>query len=235
MNFKTFMQKLDGKQNETIDSATVATGTLDVQSIMRIARGLGYFLASMEERSDFPNGIQLAFDGGQRGFSCDALGLYLQYPSYFRTELEIIQRAGEWYSQQSNGDTPSSVQEGVPVAPEQSYERADWAVTSGDIPYVTWTEWAATEHQRFERENRDTERATVGSATSDTLSGPEPTGDDHRFDAAQYRTHARGLRETLGEQESGVSGVRNERESRERSPEDTRESLRRSMERESGR
>lgn len=211
MNFKTFMQKLDGKQDETIDSATETSGTLDVQSIMRIARGLGYSLESVEGRSDFPDGILSAFNGGRQGVSCDTMGLHRQYPSYSHTELNIIQRAGERYSQRSNGDTPSSVQEGVPAAPESMYAESERNATDGYIP----------EHDLVERENRDIEWTTVGGATSNTLSGPEPTYDEYRIADERHRANQRWLREALSGQESGVQGVRDEWSHIERSTEDT--------------
>lgn len=223
MNFKTFMQKLDGKQNETIDSATEASGTLDVQSIMRIARGYGYSLDDMEERSDFPNGINLAFEGGQRGISCDQMGLYCLYPSYPVNELYMLNTTGRLYAQQSNGDTPSSVQEGVSVVPEPPYERSEGYVADRD-PYTIPPNPCA---ELFSE-------PTVGSATTNTLSGPEPTYDVYSRAADRRRAETRGIREALGRQEGGVSSVCDEWESIERSAENSRESIRRSMERESG-
>lgn len=204
MNFKTFMQKLDRKDDGKTNSCSEkGAGGFDVSSIMRIARGFGYRLEGMEQLSVFPDGVCEAF---QRGFNNSSMGMLVEYPN---DGLAYIYCTGLHYAKQIHRNTQGSVQEELSSSLESDYDEPEWAATNtyygiNAIPRVDGT-------------------LTVGCTARNTLTGEGLTGSDQSRASLEYFADQRRLRQTIGSEEGGISGVRDERESGERSEEDTRE------------
>lgn len=202
MNFNQFMRKIDGKEplNETTDSSTLEAGAFDVQCILRIARRYGYLLRGLEERPEFPRGITLAW---LRGISGDStLGMYLisSYPPHYLSFLQIVFESGRRYSQ-------GEQQEAIPPSPRDTQgEYYSGPTTSNNRDPIL----------------RDFIRP-VGSATGNTQPRSEPPSNTQQWTARDYLM-GQLVCETSSGQDSGIQGLRGQREGSECFPEDSGES-----------
>jgi len=209
MNFNQFMRKVDGRepQHEPTNSTTPEAWTLNVQSILRIARGYGYAFNGLEERPEFPTGIVELFLGQQPGYFEVGLHEYDSFPWEYYQCLHSVLESGHRYSH-------SQQQEELPVEPRESQER----YSQGTAP-ISNDAWSYVSYRDY--------RYTVGSATRDTQSRSEPNSDELFRTAIETlrRLHHLGLvRPASRREEGGVSGVRNEWTGGEYLSEDTGES-----------
>jgi hypothetical protein len=222
MNYVNFMRKLEGKEpkhEQTTNSETSGARSLDMQGIIEFTRGYGYPERDLEARQGFPDHRTDMFRAGYDGLSFGtAVGLYSHTsPAFFW--------AGRAYYQQQQGDTHSQQQDTVPVETPATCVRSDWTtygdnVSLDDIRAIT----------------RRLERLAMGgtSPSSQPRATPEGGISGRACYPAGYWIDEQPLRSTVSTEGSGVQGVRLERESSERSQEDTRESFRRSLERGEG-
>jgi len=209
MEYETFLEKINGKEkkDESIDSTSSAPRTQQYESIIRTARNSGWRLNGLEERPEFPSGIEVAWQCGLQGGS---LGLYGDDPNYWAFLLSV-RAAGLRHSR-------SERQAGVPAETEPTGQSTGHSASA-----VVW------EHYH----GRPSGQPTVGSTSTDTQSGTEPEGDAYiRTQQSDYIRLA-GLRSSARTEEGGVPSVRDEREGSQRGEEDTQQSFRRSLERSS--
>ena len=121
-----------------------------------------------------------------------------------------IFEAGRRYTEQVNGNTPSSVQEELPSAPPEPYGEPVWTTTNFDFPVL---------QQRSLHDS--TCWPSVGGSARDTQ--PRAESDSELFTRIidEYNPALGGLRQTSDREEGGVPSLRDERSSSECSPEDT--------------
>tara|TARA_R110000850_G_scaffold48017_9_gene119550 strand:- start:341 stop:985 length:645 start_codon:yes stop_codon:yes gene_type:complete len=213
MDFKSFMRKLDGDSNEkAFDHSAETTGALDVQSVIRIVRGFGYSLWGMEEGSDFPYGVLASFRDGMDGV---AMGLYIDCPRNYYTSLRSIYYGGRRYAEQGGRNPQSSVQEGLPCPTSNPDGGTVGTSTIGDSRPHTDSDHAL-DAARTLRE--------MGGETGDTFTREELVSNPFFSSAIPHLSAPGWVCSTFDPEEVGVSSVRNERESGERSSEDTCES-----------
>jgi len=208
MEYEAFLTKINGKEkkDESIDSASSTLGAQQYESIIRTARNYGWRLNGLEERPEFPSGIEAAWRCGLQG---DSLGLHGDDPIYWAF-LMSIRAAGLRHSR-------SERQAGVP--PEAEPTGQSTGATASD--HIHWGTSLSGQ-------------PTVGSTSTDTQSGTEPiriisNGDyvSVTFDLATGSV----VRSSTRTEEGRVPSVRDEREGSQRGEEDTQQSLRRSLER----
>tara|TARA_R110000796_G_scaffold34290_3_gene88710 strand:+ start:107 stop:796 length:690 start_codon:yes stop_codon:yes gene_type:complete len=228
MNYVNFMRKIEGKEphhdQQAANSTTSGPRPLDLQGIIEFARGQGYPDHDLEARPEVPTNNRADFFwAGYDGLTwSDALGLY-SYGSYTNY---CFYSAGRHY-QREQGDTHSQQQDSVPVETPRGDGGSDWIVNGDDV-------------------NLDEIRAIIrrieqfsyvmGRETPQAQPREEPEGVVLRgAEADAYiRSYDQLLRSTLDPEESGVQGVRDEREGGERSRENTQQYYRRSLERGTG-
>jgi hypothetical protein len=222
MNYVDFMRKLEGKepQHDTGDSTTSGPRPLDLQGIIEFTRGNGYPHDNLEARPEVPDDRADIFWAGYDGnpsFSA-TMGMY-------RGNSSCFYWAGREYQRQQ-GDTHSQQQDSVPDEPEGEYVRSDWVVNGDD----------GVNLDEIRRIIRSLERYSVGRETPQAQPREEPEGLIQNGDrvSVSIRSDGRVLCSTIDTEESGVQGVRDEREGSERSAEDTWESDRRRLERGEG-
>jgi hypothetical protein len=224
MNYVNFMRKLEGKepQHDTGDSTTSGPRPLDLQGIIEFARGLGYSHFDLEARPEVPTDNRADFFwAGYNGITWSAaLGLY-SYGSY---SAYCFLSAGRRY-QREQGDTHSQQQDSVPYTTTEGYVRSGWIVNSDNVDL-----------DEIRTIIRRIEPFSMGSPPASPQPREEPEGLIQNGDrvSVNIRSNGGALRSALSAEESGVQGVRNERSSRERSAEDTREYVRRGLERSEG-
>jgi hypothetical protein len=224
MNYVNFMRKLEGKEpqheQQTTNSTTSGARPLDLQGIIEFARGLGYSECNLEARPEIPTDHRVdLFWAGYNGYPSfrSAMGMYSRNSSCFYW-------VGYRYQQQQ-GDTHSQQQDAVPVETPRGNGGSDWIVNGDDVNL-----------DEIRAITRRLERLTMGSPSTSSQPRAEPEGGvDWRVELyADQREYERTLRSTLGPEGFGVSSVRDERESSERSAEDTERSNRYRMERSTG-
>jgi hypothetical protein len=223
MNYVNFMRKIEGKEphhdQQATNSTTSGARPLDLQGIIEFTRGLGYSSCDLEARPEVPDHRADIFWAGYNGWTCVSatMGLYSDNPPTFYW-------AGREYQQQ-HGDTHSQQQDTVPAETSRGDGGSDWVVNGDDVNL-----------DEIRAIIRSIELFSMGSPSTSPLSRAEPSGcRSARYDSnGDVRRVEQPLRSTLGPEESGVQGVRDERESSERSREDARESFRRSLERGEG-
>ena len=216
MNYVNFMRKLEGKEpHDTTDSTTSGPRPLDLQGIIEFTRGCGYSDDDLEARPEVPDDRAAIFWAGYDGLTWGAtMGLYLGNSSCFFW-------AGRQY-QREQGNTHSQQQDSVPVETPRGNGGSDWAVTGDNVNL-----------DEIRRIYERLERYSMGSPPPSSFARPELTG---RYTSNACTDVLIGpdeqlLRSPLDSEESRVQSVRNERSSRERSPEDTGQSSRYRMER----
>lgn len=230
MNYVNFMRKLEGREpqhEQTTNSTTSGARPLDLQSIIEFARGLRYPISGLEARPEVPDHRADIFWAGYNGRPSfrATMGLYSGNPSCFYW-------AGRAYQQQ-HGDTHSQQQDTVPAETPRGNGGSDWTTSSDHFL------WDAIDNVNFNEIRamvRRYERLAMGSPSTSPQPREEPEGSISAYlnEYAYIRRVAQPLRSTIGPEESGVQGVRDERESSERSAEDTGESFIRSLERGEG-
>jgi hypothetical protein len=214
MDFKSFMRKLDGDNNEkAFDSTAETAGAFDVQSVIRIARSDGYKLLGLETRPEYPIGVLEAFRDGVNGTE---MGLYCDNSLSYRYEcsLRLIYVSGKRYAQQSQRDSQGSVQERLPTPPSVPNAGPEGSPTRGGAFRL--------EIQRA-RAAVDTANARLGDQTLNTLSREEPSGRYGGTNIFPPVYPTRGIRTASSAEESRVPSVRDEWTYTERSSEDTGE------------
>jgi hypothetical protein len=222
MNYVNFMRKLEGKepQHDITDSTTSGARPLDLQGIIEFARGLGYPECDLAARPEVPTDHRAdIFWAGYDGWPSyrATLGMYGDNPSCFFW-------AG-WEYQQQQGNTHSQQQDRVPAETQGEYVRSDWVI---DGDYVDLGEIRAI--------NRRLERFAMGSPSPSPQPREEPEGGVLRgaYELTSCWFDEYPLCSTTRAEESGVSSICDERESSERSAEDTERSNRYRMERSTG-
>jgi hypothetical protein len=217
MNYVNFMRKIEGKEpHDTSNSKASGPRPLDLQGIIEFTRGNGYPDDNLEARQGVPDLRADMFWAGYDGNHSfrAAMGLYSGTRALFYW-------AGRNYQQQQ-GDTHSQQQDTVSSTTTEGYVRSDWVVNGDDVNL-----------DEIRRIARYVEQFSVRYTPPPSFARSEPSRRYTSNACADVHIGSYGgaLRSTLSAEGSGVSSVRDERSSRERSPEDTRQSSRYRMER----
>jgi hypothetical protein len=223
MNYVNFMRKIEGKEpqheQQTTNSTTSGPRPLDLQGIIEFTRGNGYPDDNLEARQGVPDNRADMFWAGYDGNHSfrAAMGLYSGTRALFYW-------AGRQYQYQQ-GDTHSQQQDPVPVETPRGDGGSDWVVNGDNVNL-----------DEIRTIIRRIELFSMGSPPPSPQPRAEPEGPIQNGDRVSVRVRSYGgvLRSTLDPEESGVQGLPYERESGERSSEDTREYVRRGLERSEG-
>ena len=208
MNYVKFMRQVDGRKEHdgTTYCPPETAGTLDYDSIVRLAYSYGYSISDMESGPTVSREAVECFNAGYYDTDRPEVGLHSILANNFY-------HTGREHYQQCERDSQSVQQDWVLRYLEGGYGRSDGDAASS---YSTSHEAYIRAVERF--------NAAMGSTSSTTRSGEEPTSGHARRPMYGFNTDEQTgrpvLRSAFDTEEGRVSGVRDERSGGELSEED---------------